>query len=157
MGLDMYVVVRSSLPREELQELLRTEGLLRHWEYAGGGVQALGEGDEYPVIAYWRKANAIHAWFVRTQAAGVDECQEIPVTLEALRELREACTKIIAAGATQEAAEEFGLPTEGGFFFGPTSYNEWYKSSLEHTVQQLDEILAVDWPDTVNFSYQASW
>ena len=30
-------------------------------------------------IAYWRKANAIHGWFVAECADGVDESQQIPV------------------------------------------------------------------------------
>ena len=39
-------------------------------------------------IAYWRKANAIHGWFVRNCADGVDECQPIAVSREALNHLR---------------------------------------------------------------------
>lgn len=157
MGLDMYLAVESVMTPKDLQDLLAAEDLLRFWQFAGGGVQALGENDECPVIAYWRKANAIHAWFVRTQADGVDECQKISVHLPALKELRDTCVRIIEAGATQEAAEEHGLPTQGGFFFGSTSYNEWYKSDLEDTVKQLDAILAVHWPEGVGIFYEASW
>ena len=40
---------------------------------------------------YWRKANAIHGWFVRELADGVDECQPIQVSKEDLLRLREAC------------------------------------------------------------------
>lgn len=157
MGLDMYLAVESVMVPKDLQDLLAAEGMLQFWEYSGGGVKALGDNDENPVIAYWRKANAIHAWFVRTQADGVDECQKIPVHLSALRELRDTCVRIIEAGATQEAAEEHGLPTQGGFFFGSTSYDEWYKTDLEGTVEQLDAILAVHWPEGVGIFYEASW
>lgn len=38
-------------------------------------------------IRYWRKANAIHNWFVENIANGVDECQEIYVTIEDLHNL----------------------------------------------------------------------
>lgn len=166
MGLDMYLAVESTMAKEDLVTFLEKEDLARYWSWSGQdeSVQALGnyedgteEEDVYPVIAYWRKANAIHAWFVRTQADGVDECQKIPVHLPALKELRDTCVRIIEAGATQEAAEEHGLPTQGGFFFGSTSYNEWYKSDLEDTVKQLDAILAVHWPEGVGIFYEASW
>jgi hypothetical protein len=29
------------------------------------------------LVGYWRKANAIHGWFINNVADGVDECQEI--------------------------------------------------------------------------------
>jgi hypothetical protein len=42
-------------------------------------------------VGYWRKANAIHGWFVRELANGVDECQEIPVSKIKLLELQALC------------------------------------------------------------------
>jgi len=41
-------------------------------------------------IGYWRKANAIHGWFVREIGDGVDECQEMYVRREKLAELKSA-------------------------------------------------------------------
>ena len=52
---------------------------------------------------YWRKANAIHAWFVRECQNGVDECQRTYVELDKLEELREACTKIIESAKVNDA------------------------------------------------------
>ena len=40
-------------------------------------------------IAYWRKANAIHGWFIRNCADGVDECQPIAVSRNDLTALRQ--------------------------------------------------------------------
>ena len=37
-------------------------------------------------------------------------------------------------------AEEL-LPTQDGFFFGDTGYDEWYWNDLQHTVKGLDAIL----------------
>jgi len=48
------------------------------------------EGNEEQ-IGYWRKVNSVHGWFVRELADGVDECQEIPVPFEKLKELRDNC------------------------------------------------------------------
>ena len=38
-------------------------------------------------VAYWRKANAIHQWFVDHCQNGIDECQQTYVTREQLTEL----------------------------------------------------------------------
>lgn len=47
-------------------------------------------------VGYWRKANAIHGWFVRECANSVDECQEMYVSAEKLIELRDECVKALA-------------------------------------------------------------
>ena len=51
-------------------------------------------------VGYWRKANAVHGWFVRECANGVDECQEIPVSKIKLLELQAQC--LIALMKKQE-------------------------------------------------------
>ena len=48
------------------------------------------------VVGYWRKANAIHGWFVNTLANGIDECQEIHVSRDDLRKLRDECLQVLA-------------------------------------------------------------
>ena len=47
-------------------------------------------------VGYWRKANAIHGWFVRELAGGVDECQVIRVKREQLETLLVLCHKALA-------------------------------------------------------------
>ena len=42
-------------------------------------------------VGYWRKANAIHGWFVRECGNNVDECQEIVVPKIKLMELQALC------------------------------------------------------------------
>ena len=111
-------------------------------------------------VAYWRKANAIHGWFVRELANGVDECQSILVTRENLVTLREKADAMLRVPANFRAnvAEKSGLPTTGGFFFGSYDYDEWYMEDMKNTVSQLDKILesvpADRWTD---FIYRASW
>jgi hypothetical protein len=46
-------------------------------------------------VGYWRKANAIHGWFVRELANGVDECQPIHVSRENLVVLRQLCLEAL--------------------------------------------------------------
>ena len=42
-------------------------------------------------IMYWRKVNAVHAWFVENVQDGIDECQESAVTIEQLDTLGTIC------------------------------------------------------------------
>ena len=88
-------------------------------------------------VMYWRKANAIHDWFVREVQAGVDECQESPVSASKLKELRDLCREVMA----DKKKANLILPTKSGFFFGDTSYDEWYFMHIENTEKQLTEIL----------------
>lgn len=48
-------------------------------------------------VGYWRKANAIHKWFVENVQDGEDNCEEYDVSLEKLRDLLETCMKVIKA------------------------------------------------------------
>ena len=103
-------------------------------------------------IIYWRKAKAIHKWFVENIQDGVDDCGEYEVTVEQLTELRDLCHQVIE---NRELAEEL-LPTQSGFFFGSTDYDEWYFENLINTINCLDDLLAeTDVGDT--FVYWSSW
>jgi hypothetical protein len=46
-------------------------------------------------VAYWRKANAVHKWFVENVQGGVDDCREYDVFLDNLVELRETCVRLL--------------------------------------------------------------
>ena len=107
-------------------------------------------------VAYWRKANSIHKWFCDLDN-GRDECQPIDVMVSDLRELRALADTVLLKPAIAQDL----LPTQSGFFFGPTEYDEWYMEDMRNTVTQLDEVLAdipidaSDWD--YRFIYQASW
>lgn len=114
-------------------------------------------------VAYWRKANAIHGWFVRELAGGVDECQDIYVPLEKLRELRDKCKAVqnVPANFVSNVATKSGLTPTPGFFFGSYEYDDYFMEDMKDTVKQLDSILdaipdgASDWD--YSFVYRASW
>lgn len=130
---------------------------------------------------YWRKANAIHQWFVQNVQDGEDDCREYHVSKEQLRDLLDKCLEVlaraeVAGGKIQNGtafkdgkaepimqdgkyiknAEEIAkiLPTAGGFFFGSTDYNEWYLDDIKLTVEIINKCL--DEPDG-DFYYQSSW
>lgn len=103
-------------------------------------------------VANWRKANQIHRWFVEEIQNYEDDCREYEVTLDKLKELRDACKTVLS---NKTWAKDI-LPTMAGFFFGPTDYDEYYFEDLEYTVKRLNEIIKneneYDW-----FIYQSSW
>jgi hypothetical protein len=109
-------------------------------------------------VAYWRKANAIHDWFVKNCQDGVDECQEAYVPREKLEELLGVITEILDApeGEARDYLASQKLPPAAGFFFGSTEIDNWYYEDLEFTKKTLTEILAE--PDEGDgFVYQSSW
>jgi hypothetical protein len=104
-------------------------------------------------VAYWRKANAIHNWFVQNCQAGVDECQEADVSWEQLASLRDLCNHAL------ETRDTSLLPSRGGFFFGSTDYDDGYWMDIKETAEKLTALLADerfcdgDW----QFTYRSSW
>jgi len=104
-------------------------------------------------IAYWRKENAIHAWFVENVQNGVDECQKSYVPREALEALRDLCVKVNKDHSLAPTL----LPTRPGFFFGGVEYDSWYFDGIRRTAKMLTEILDNPALVAVDFAYQASW
>ena len=104
-------------------------------------------------IGYWRKANAIHMWFVNECAGGIDECQEINVYQDKLVELQTKCKRVL--DADDPLVADAVLPTGAGFFFGSLLYDEWYYKDLTYTIELIDKAVAL--PSTDNFIYRASW
>jgi hypothetical protein len=102
---------------------------------------------------YWRKANAIHKWFVDKCQDGVDECQETYVDIARLRELLDTCKVVLA---DKSKAGEL-LPPSSGFFFGSTDIGEYYFDDLQSTVDGLESLLATEGIEEFDFYYQSSW
>lgn len=197
-------------------------------------------------VAYFRKANAIHKYFVDTFADGVDECQRIDIGgITGLEELKNLCDDVLkhckivkgiindgngcfirpkeeavpimkkdgnafvgdgwkqasklAVGdyvdnenhigritsvedngdtilfdcvyervgdiIENEEYADINLPTQAGFFFGSTDYDEYYLADLKNCSEQLGRIIdehyaliesGADEYD-INYYYQASW
>ena len=104
-------------------------------------------------IASWRKANAIHKWFVDNIQGGEDDCGEYKVTKEQLIQLHNTCNEILV---DHNLAEQL-LPTQSGFFFGNTEYDMWYYNDLENTKQIIDEILEYKSYCLDELYYSSSW
>ena len=190
MGLDMYLdkcsrkvwgykdmdidkmKVNNPALYEELKPFIIMRGKYHPWE------------SFFAEVGYWRKANAIHKWFVENVQNDVDDCGHYEVSKEKIEELLRVCVAVrdgskmadglIENGYTYEngkkkpfmeegkyivnteLAEEL-LPTQDGFFFGSTNYDEYYMEDIADTIDILQHAL-----DTVDFDremvvYSASW
>jgi len=97
-------------------------------------------------VGYWRKANAIHNWFVENVQDGVDECQEVHVPWEKLQELKALCRRVL------DTKNPIGLEPTPGFFFGSTEVDEYYFQDIDDTLDILDKL-----DEEETYYYQASW
>jgi len=140
-------------------------------------------------VGYWRKANAIHQWFVKHCQNGQDNCEVTEVPKEKLEELLALCRRIKMlienSGAEVEETEmervvgysqgkeltekirsyppnivnqlKSLLPTQSGFFFGGTEYDEYYIQNIYDTIEMLEKVLAETNFDTHIITYHSSW
>lgn len=182
MGLDMYLSKRN---------------YVKNWDHQADKFQVLVKknGEELPKeiidpakvtyveqeVGYWRKANAIHSWFIQNCADGNDDCRDVDVSVEDLQNLLELVNQVVKESklvdgkiqngsrgtangwepimedgkyiANPELAGEL-LPTTSGFFFGSTDYDEYYFQDLVATKEILEEALK---DPEGEFQYRASW
>ena len=150
MGLDMYLTAKRYLSKYNPEDA-KVRELVSAIDFGFPG-----EIEQVTFEAmYWRKANAIHRWFVEKSQNGIDNCAEYYVSTEELAELREVCNKVLVDPS--RAAEL--LPAQSGFFFGSTEIDEWYLDALKYTVERLDVLLELPIvkENEVSFYYSSSW
>ena len=105
-------------------------------------------------VGYWRKANAIHGWFVDNVQGGIDDCRyHKEVTVSKFQALLYACNKVLN---NHDLAKEL-LPVRGGLFFGSYEYDEDYFSNLEETVNIITQIFNTTDFDAEMIYYRSSW
>lgn len=131
-------------------------------------------------VAYWRKFNALHNWFVQNTQDGEDNCQESYISDEKMQELLDTLksVKSILDNAPKKKVEvqvgwsngekmmeeidvfdideevlEDLFPTTSGFFFGGTEYDTYYQENIEETIKIIEGLIE----EGGDFFYQASW
>jgi hypothetical protein len=98
MGLDMYLSKKTYVKRwkhnkkEEQYKVLVRKGGKPDPSFDYEKISNIEEE-----VMYWRKANAIHQWFVKNVQDGTDDCKEYEVETEKLQELLEACNKVLSS------------------------------------------------------------
>jgi len=151
MGLDMYLEKRTDVRQwnfkkeDEQFEVIVKKGGVTYPNINTKNITTVVEE-----AAYWRKANAIHRWFVENVQDGKDDCGEYFVPKSLLEKLLELC---LAVKLNPEQAESL-LPTGSGFFFGGDEYDEWYFGKIEYTIELLKEALS---DDDASYFYSSSW
>ena len=152
MGLDMYLSAKRYLYRDAdepisdgINELL---GIPSDKSKRFHGASFVAKEISIEAMG-WRKANAIHGWFVRRCQGGEDNCKEYYVSREQLQELVELCHE-----ALDKPDHEVLEPT-AGFFFGSYEKDEWYYQDLKNTIEGIER--ALELPQSFEFYYQSSW
>jgi hypothetical protein len=151
MGLDMYLTAKKYVSdfgfrpkHKELNASIK--------ESLGFGTEDYGYIQVELEVAYWRKSNEIHAWFVDNVQKGTDDCGTYYVSKEKLTELRDLAKKAL------ETKDDTLLPTRSGFFFGPTDIDEYYWEDLAETVSKLSKVLEdARLQDDWSLYYHSSW
>ena len=151
MGLDMYLEKRTDVRQWNFQkEEDQFEVVVKKGGVTYPNINTKNITTVVEEAGYWRKANAIHRWFVENVQDGVDNCGEYFVPLSSLEELLELCEKV---KLNPEQANEL-LPTSSGFFFGGDEYDEWYFDKIEYTIEVLKEALS---DKDSSYYYSSSW
>lgn len=152
MGLDMYLYKKNYIWQGEwIKPEARQEVVVKKNGEIDNSIKP--ERVKYVVeeVGYWRKANQIHRWFVENVQSGTDDCGSYWVSRDKLEELLDLCKQI---KEDNSKAEEL-LPSQSGFFFGGTEYDEWYYEDINNTIKILEEVLSDEGGD--DFEYSSSW
>lgn len=186
MGLDMYLYKETYIGGNyEHNRITGDIDLYRNGEKLPIQLNRLSSVTEE--VAYWRKANQIHKWFVDNVQNGNDDCGTYTVTRQQLYTLVNLCKRVLSTRYKNDAnlgdlnvgstdIEDYGklnkenyddsmkiatelLPTQVGCFFGDTAYDEYYYGQLEDTIHMIEPIIAkIDDKDwNVSFKYSSSW
>ena len=110
--------------------------------------------DEINEVAYWRKFNALHAWFVKHVQNGEDDCEEYIIPRAQLDYL---VTYILEPISKHPEFAPNLLPTESVFFFGGTEYGESYYEDVRRSIPLIHKLLKETDFETEDLYYSASW
>ena len=107
-------------------------------------------------IGYFRKFNALHSYIVKTFANGVDDCQDIILYKEDVEQIKKVLDDVLNAHQQVEKAKEL-LPTQSGFFFGGTDYDDYYFEEAKVAADLMQSFLDNFDFDKYQLIYEASW
>lgn len=192
MGLDMYLfkyqkiagvplIAQVSMDPDNMPEEIK-KAFAPYIKEKGTNFKWLAFNED---VMYWRKANAIHKFFVDKVQKGVDNCGDYEVSIDIIKELHDLCVQakdiVINShkknikvhvgfsheeGALYEDREVYDvdeyiindvLPTQSGFFFGNTAYDEGYLNDLNNTIEACVKIINEFDFENNDLVYTSSW
>lgn len=175
-------VSKSDLPSQDVIDYYKQFYTLKYYYWDTEKEYGRNHISEY--VGDWRKANAIHKWFVDNVQDGEDDCGYYEVEKEDLERLLSICKHVkekcklvdgkIFCGTRYENGESVDmyedgkvienasvaaeyLPTQSGFFFGSTDYDEYYLYDIDQTIKILTNVLETTDFDNQMVVYTSSW
>ena len=100
----------------------------------------------------FRKHNYLFRWVENRIDGEIENCKNYKLTKSDIEELLNSVNEVLA---DHSKAQEL-LPTQEGFFFGNTEYDEWYFEDLEYAQRELTAMLA-DWVGREKATFWAWW
>jgi len=177
MGLDMYLEKRMYIGWDERSKLKIT-GIKEKFNIKN--VKGIVEE-----VGYWRKANAIHGWFVNNVQDGKDDCKDYHVNNKQLKELLDLVNKVITGSKLVKGKISNGyrfedgkktpifvdgryikdnstakklLPVSSGFFFGNSDEETAYDEYYLDDLKLTKKILEKALTDdSADYYYSSSW
>lgn len=146
MGLDMYLSAKRYLFSFNEHDKALADKI-----DAEVGASSLGHTNEIRKEAfYWRKAWAIHHWFVVNAQRGEDDCKEYWVERYKLHELLDTLQKV---DRNPSLAEDI-LPLQADDDEG----KEWELEQIRRTIPALDKLINDEsLKEKWDFYYSSSW
>lgn len=131
MGLDMYLKLRRT-SSEDITNVKDVENLKSLFDEVTVTVK-----EEF-TVGYWRKANAIFALIENTcEPEGIENCEHIYISVDEIKVMLDICKQVKEHPNTAHKK----LPTQSGFFFGSTEYDEYYFEMVDYTIELFEKIL----------------
>ena len=152
MGLTMYLTRKYLISKRYGEEIKGSVEVYINGELTSIALNRLGHISEEVVC--WRKANAIHGWFIDNVQDKQDDHKVHQVDSCKLRQLLELCKKVLSKAhiKTTDGRRKIGnvkeisrlLPTIYGSYYGDTDYADAYIADLEYTIRELSAVLQED-------------
>ena len=169
MGLDQYITIRHKSTNNSYK---RWNDYWKMSREEREGLREPSEPSKDLILGNFRKHNNIHKWFVNNIQNGVDDCGRYEVSLSKIKELKELCEKIMSFVTKEAPAPKFitdadgnehevwqvdnytiteeglefvkeNLPTNDGFFFGSTEYDNDYFWTVENAINVLTQVITI--------------
>jgi hypothetical protein len=116
------------------------------------GLDMYIQDDDGNEVAYWRKFNALHKWFVDNVQDGIDECQR---SRRLTKDDFENVLYVLKAIRKNPKTAPEMMPTSSGFFFGDTTYDNYFMEDVKHAIKTFE--LLCERVERDNLYYQSSW
>ena len=141
MGLDSYLTKVTYFYNDKVKGKLKIKGIPHIQK---DRVTSITEE-----IGYWRRADALHQWFVANVQYGVDDNGEYIVSRNHLEELLKLCRKV---KKNKKKAYSF-IPA-----YSNDSYDEYYFENIDRMIKSVEVAIAeIENDETIYIMYRGSW